>query len=432
MINRRTLTPLVIVETYLWLTLLIYFFGPVHFKTHNPFLFLGLMAFYLLMFAFGYVVALFKIERGPLRRKERYFSKRLFYVSFLLGVVMILGTYRNIMLTDSFIPYDIFKDVARGISEPGLVYTERMSRLAAGETSGSRLFNVVSLGFSFTKLFFLFVCLYFWSELDAFKKVLAVCYSLLFLSTGFASGTNAPIFLFTIFSAASAACIMFVRRDRNLGKYLGWIGVILCFPVLAFGYVMSKRGGGFDYFSGSSPLGDVSVSLMAPELDGIFSMFFYSLVWLNYYLVQGYYGFSLVLNFEHNWTYGFGSSVFLQRQFEMLFGIDISNDTFQARVSHLWDVNAQWHSFYGQVANDVGLIGVGLLMFLLGFFLCKVWISSIYQNSFYGLSLLPIFCILIIFIPANNQVFGYIDTFSYAVLVSILWLFEDKTMRFFK
>ena len=195
---------------------------------------------------------------------------------------------------------------------------------------------------------------------------------------------------------------------------------------------MSKRGGGFDYFSGTSPLGDISISLVAPEYSGFYDMVVYSLVWMNYYLVQGYYGFSLILHLDQNWTYGFGNSAFLQRQLELIFGLDISNVTFQARVSDVWDVSAQWHSFYGQLANDVGLIGVGFIMFLLGFFLCKVWISILHQNSFYGASLMPIFGILVIFIPANNQVFGYIETLSYALIVSILWFFEDKRVRFLK
>lgn len=430
--NIRILYPLFIVQAYLFFTLVIYVFGPVQFETHNPLLFYALMAFYLLAFAFGYVIGVLEKNVGLLRRKERHFSNRLFYFNFLIGLVMLLGTYRNVMISESLIPFEIFKEVSRGISEPGLVYTERMARLAAGDTSGSRLFNVLSLGFSFSKLFFLFICLYYWSDLNRFKKILAGFYGLMFLSTGFASGTNAPLFIFAIFCVISGACILFLRGNRNLKKYIGVFGVLLCLPILSFGYIMSVRGGSFDYFAGSSPLGDVSVSLAALEFVGFFSIFLYSLVWLNYYLVQGYYGFSLILNLDQNWTYGFGNSAFLQRQIELLFGIDISNVTFQARVSDIWDVSAQWHSFYGQMANDVGLIGVGFVMFFLGLLLSKVWISVLYQNSFFGLCLLPIFGILIIFIPANNQVFGYLDTLSYAIVVSICWFLEDKKVRFLK
>lgn len=432
MITRRVLLPLFIVQLYLCITLFIYIFGPVKFNTHNPLLFYSFMVFYLLAFTLGYQVASLTGNIKIMTRRGRRISNTLFYSTFLLGLVMVLAAYKNIMLADSLIPYDLVTEVLRGFTSPGLVYTDRMENLAAGGTSGSRLFNILSLGFSFNKLLFVFISLYYWHSLNRFKKAVSVVYYLLFLAAGFASGTNALIFQFVIFSVISVACILFVRRNNKLKRYIGVLGVIFILPILFFGYIMSKRGGGFDYFSGTSPLGDISISLVAPEYSGFYDMVVYSLVWMNYYLVQGYYGFSLILHLDQNWTYGFGNSAFLQRQLELIFGLDISNVTFQARVSDVWDVSAQWHSFYGQLANDVGLIGVGFIMFLLGFFLCKVWISILHQNSFYGASLMPIFGILVIFIPANNQVFGYIETLSYALIVSILWFFEDKRVRFLK
>ena len=200
-------------------------------------------------------------------------------------------------------------------------------------------------------------------------------------------------------------------------------------PVFSFGYIMSQRGGAFSYFKSTSPLGDISVIVDSFDSVGFFSFLFYSLVWLNYYLVQGYYGFSLILSEKFEWTYGFGNSAFLQRQFEIITGNSITNNTFQSKVSDVWHIEAQWHSFYGQVANDVGLLGVGLIMFLLGYLLNKLWFSVQYCNSFYGAAMLPIFILFVIFIPANNQVFGYVDTLSYFIFVNILWVFERKKFK---
>ena len=139
--------------------------------------------------------------------------------------------------------------------------------------------------------------------------------------------------------------------------------------------------------------------------------------------------FSLIINLDLNWTFGFGNSDFLQRQFLLITGIDLSGSTFQSRISDYWS-SAQWHSFYGQFANDFGLIGLSILLFILGYFFAKVWGSVIYNKSFYGASLLPIFALMFIFFPANNQVFGYIDTLSYCLFMTIFWFFEDKKFRF--
>jgi hypothetical protein len=198
---------------------------------------------------------------------------------------------------------------------------------------------------------------------------------------------------------------------------------------------MSERGGDVDFIAAASPLGEVGMRYAWSEnlnATNPFGFIQYSLVWLSSYLVQGYYGFSLILSMDFNWTYGFGNSAFMQRQLEMLTGVDVGPYTFQHRVSSIWDENAQWHSFYGQFANDFSLPGVCLLMFMLGYYLAAAWRSVVLRNSLFGAAILPIFALLVIFIPANNQVFGFIDTFSYFFFISLFFFFEGKKIRWKK
>jgi hypothetical protein len=334
------------------------------------------------------------------------------------------------MLNSSLIPYNFFDDLYRGITKPGLVYTERMTLLASGQQSGSRFLNILLLFISFTKLLFIFYFVYYFNNLSKFQKFLCYFYSFFFLSSGLSSGTNSVIFIFFIFFIFSKFVVSYLFDKKLFKRYFYFSSLFALLPVFSFGFIMSRRGGGFEYFSTTSPLGDISVLFTTIDSHGFFGFLLYSLVWLNYYLVQGYYGFSLILNESFDWTFGFGNSAFLQRQFEIITGESISDLTFQHKVSDIWHVDAQWHSFYGQLANDTGLLGVGVFMFFLGFFLCKVWLTILFSKSFYGAALLPIFVILIIFIPANNQVFGYIDTLSYFIFVSILWFFERKRFKF--
>lgn len=304
-----------------------------------------------------------------------------------------------------------------------------MSKISAGYSSNSRLFNILLLFISFTKLLFIFYFVYFWGELNFRKKTICYLFSLLFLSCGISSGTNSFVFIFFIFLFFSLLVRYLIFSPQKLKKALSYLGVGMLLPIFSFGYIMSQRGGGFDYFKSTSPLGDISVVISSFDNEGFWGFLFYSLVWLNYYLVQGYYGFSLILSEHFEWTYGFGNSAFLQRQFEMITGNSITNNTFQSKVSDVWHIEAQWHSFFGQFANDVGLLGVGLVMFLLGYLLSKLWLSVRYCNSFYGAAMLPIIILLVIFIPANNQVFGYVDTLSYFIFVIILWIFERKRFK---
>jgi hypothetical protein len=75
-------------------------------------------------------------------------------------------------------------------------------------------------------------------------------------------------------------------------------------------------------------------------------------------------------------------------------------------------VRTQWHSLYSQIANDVHFLCVAVWNFIMGFYLAKLWRSFLDENNSYSKFLLPLFAMLIIFTPANNQVFGYLETLS--------------------
>lgn len=419
--------PLILVELYLCLTLLIFYFGPVEFRIHNPELFLILMFSYHLSFILGYLIFT-KTFNGYGLLFQNKLNDRFFYSVFFFGLIGVLTTYQNVMMSSSLIPYNIIAEVTRGISEPGLAYTERMlnNPYSGGGDSGSRIMNILSIFYAFNKLLFIFVFLYYWSVLTYFKKILVIIYSLLFIASGIASGTNSVIFIFFIFVSFSFLVITYIKNPKIIPRIMLVFIILFLIPIGSFGYIMSQRGGGFEYFIGTSPLGDIDINLTTPDINNFFDFYSYAFVWLDYYLVQGYYGFSLIIDLDWQWTYGFGNSDFLQRQFLMLTGIDISVDTFQYRINDIWDKTAQWHSFYGQFANDFSVVGLSILMFVLGGLLARTWLSAIYNNNFFGMALLPIFILMFIFFPANNQVFGYIDTFSYFIFITIFWYLKGK------
>ncbi len=421
--------PLILVEFYLVVTLLIYNFGPVQFNGHNTILFIVYIFLYHFAFIMGYCIST-KLYKFNGIRVDIHFSSRYFYITLFFGLLGVLNTYKNLMLAPSFIPYNILDEFARGLSEPGLVYTERMDNMAYGDVSTSRWLNVLSISFAFFKLFFIFLSLYFWNDLSVFRKTLVIIYSFLFISSGISSGTNSVVFIYFIFFVFSLLTILYFKKSKYFSRFVVFFGIAFFIPLGSFGYIMSQRGGGFDYFAATSPLGDISVLAQTPSLEGFLDFYYYAFVWLNYYLVQGYYGFSLILDLDLNWTFGFGNSEFFQRQLLVLTGVDVSDSTFQSRISEYWDESAQWHSFYGQFANDFSFFGLSILMFFLGYFLSSVWTSIVYNNSFYGMSLIPLLMLMFIFFPANNQVFGYIDTLSYFIFMGIFWVFEGKKIRF--
>ena len=140
------------------------------------------------------------------------------------------------------------------------------------------------------------------------------------------------------------------------------------------------------------------------------------------YLCQGYYGMSLSLDEEFTTTYGIGSSQFLMSNFKSLFGIDVKDRTYQHKVDALWDEDGKWHSFYSYIANDVSFYGVIAVMFLIGLFFGCICRDVFLNNSLIGKLLLPLFVVLFMYMPANNQVFTGMATCTAFLELSFLWI----------
>ena len=428
-ITLKKYIPLIIIELFLVLTLLLFWFGPIQYKVSHEFYFVVLFFFYHLFFILGYVINVKTYVNK--RIIEHQFSKKIFYILCLFAFFSSMITYKIATNGNSIIPYTIFQDVVKGVQNPAQVYVESKldyDYLAKGE---SRILNIATLFFSFSKLFFVFYSIWFWKKLSLFNKFISTVYFIFYISPSLSSGINSHVFWFSLFSFFTLLTYYYSKKPEKLKVILPIILVLAMIPIFSFGYIMSERGGGFSYFEGSSPRGDIKVLTNEVDLDNssFLSFFKYSLTWLDYYLTQGYYGFSLILEQDFKWTYGFGNSAFSQRQFNFITGIDVGELTYQRRYDNVWDEFAQWHSFYGQFANDFGPLGLVILMFLIGFMFSKIWISVLIEKSFFGAALMPIFVIMFIFFPANNQVFGYIDSLSYFIFISLFWYFERNKLK---
>ena len=346
--------------------------------------------------------------------------KRYYLLLFLAFLSLFLSFYNSGI---SLNPSTFIQDLVFGLLNPAESYSLRKESVdfALNAKSSARLLNVFSILFAFTQLFFLGYSIYFWKFLNALKKFIFFFYSFLYLSVGVSNGTNSPIFYFVIYCGTTLLVVKYLTNDPHVCRSLLLIVSLFILSLIFFSSSVTIRGGSYDYLLSTSSLGDISLNrfyfdfpILAPILPG--------LTWFSYYLAQGYYGFSLSLGLEPIWTFGFGSSQFLQRQFLSITGFDLSNITLQSRISSLWHETAQWHSLYSQLANDFGFIGVAFVMFFIGYFLARIWKFSLLTHSPYSILLIPIFSILIIFIPANNQIFGYIVGSSYIIIVSLISL----------
>lgn len=424
--QRKLFYPLVISELYLLVTLLIFRFGPIRYRVHNETYFWIFLFSYHVAFIAGYYVGI-KSKLIVRNKPDVRFNPLTYSLITVLAFASIFIALNNAGIDLS--PARFSETLVKGLLTPADAYTERKNSisLALDAASASRFLNLVSVAFAFAQLFYIFYSIYFWRYLRAFRIVVFSIFSLLYLSIGISNGTNAPIFYYAIFCVTSITVTKLLTSVKINLKTLLFAVSLFSIAIIFFGSSVLVRGGSYGYIESTSPLGDISVD---DQLQNSYLSFLYPIiVWLSYYIAQGYYGFSLALSLDPIFTYGFGSSPFLQRQFGLLSGQNISDLTLQYRVSDYWHHSAQWHSFYSQIANDVGFTGVILVMSILGYLMARCWKTALASHSVYAASLLPLFAILIIFMPANNQVLGYIPGVSYAVIIGFLSLVDTGRVK---
>lgn len=429
-------SPIIVTELYLLLTLLVFSFGPIEYYLDNALEFWLYIALYQSSMIIGYIVAIMPLKKKfePIVSTKAPSVLVIRFLIFLAFIACLIG-HKNITMSESLLPLNLLDDVMKGVQGSELQYIDKIERL--NSYSGDKLLNIIYFFVAFSKVVIIPVIVFYWDRLSFSERVLALIISCLPVLSGISIGTNKPLFDFVIFYGSSLVLFFagsffrtgsFNFKERKFFVY----GILIAFigALYFFGTAMQGRGGDVSYIESTSGFGHIKINPAYNNL-GESDFLSYVYVWLSNYLVQGYYGFSQALNQNFTTTFGIGNSQFLMRQFEWVTGIDLSSNTYQHKIDAIWGAEAQWHSLYSHLANDFHFFGVAIWSFIMGFYLAKLWKSFIEDDNGYAKLLLPVFALLIVFIPANNQVFGYLETISTFGLLSALWLYGMRK-RIFK
>ncbi|MGO4303099.1 hypothetical protein [Cupriavidus sp. RAF12] len=141
---------------------------------------------------------------------------------------------------------------------------------------------------------------------------------------------------------------------------------------------------------------------------------------LSAYLNQGYYGLSVALNTDFNWTYGIGHSSFLVSFFSSFFD---SESIYQDGLMYAlraggWDDRYVWSSAFPWLASDLTFWGVPPFMFLIGAIYSRAWFAAIAKRSLSGIMVFALLSIFIVYLPANNQLAQSPDYY----VATVVWL----------
>ena len=145
---------------------------------------------------------------------------------------------------------------------------------------------------------------------------------------------------------------------------------------------------------------------------------------LNGYLSQGYYGLSLCMELPFEWSYGLGSSYAITGILSKLGISGIYEQTYLGRMQDYFvrDGLRAWNTIFPWIASDFTWVGAMLFFILVGYMMAKSWKELILYNNIISYLLFVSTVILVIFIPANNQLFHGYDSFLTTWTIIILWI----------
>ena len=430
--------PIIFLQIYLILTLVIFQFGPIDYNIMSPLMFWTLIFSYHLCFLLGYIVA-FRIKKTkkifkPINLAENL-KLKIYYYILLLSVVSSLISFRGAeSIYDIINPIFWFESAINGVLFPGDAYNEKMLRVFSA-SGGNKILNIFLFLIAFSKILVVPLTIFLWNRLSKFVKLIALFITILPLLSSLSNGTNKGVFDFVILYSSSLI-VYFLYNKNNFNEYrfasrkffLATILVSFFGALSFFGLTIGERGGDLRYLESQDGLGNITINQDVVDKSRQ-SLNYYTYVWLSSYIVQGYYGFSLAIEKDFDSTYGLGNSIFIRRNIESLLGINLNKRTFQNKVDRDWGETSQWHSFYSYMANDYHFIGVGIICFFISFLMGKLWFNFLDTGNLYAGAMMSVFAILIIFIPANNQIFGFLDGLSAFFWIYVFWIFSTKKIR---
>lgn len=441
----KSYAPLLLVEAYLLFGLWIFFFGPIYWPLENKSEFLGFIFLYHVFFIAGYILqsSFFLKQQGAKlavteASKDDNVFVRYFWVILLLAFAANVVVHRNTTLSNSYIPDNFFSGLYRGLVIPWEARAFYASEASMIGFVRNPYITAITLFAGLFKYILLPGLVFYWHALSTPRRVAGMLVLTIPLLTGIIASLSVINFSY-VFIISTCLGVMIASKSskgvidtlKQRKFFIAFLAFMFLFSFWQFYSVKSahspyqvivekSKPQSFDYLKQKG----ITFKSEDPGAERSNAIDFYEK--LTSYMVQGYYGMSISLDENFQSSFGIGHSVFLQKSFAQYLGIDVRDRTFPHKITERWDEFVYWHSFYTYIANDVGFWGVTIVMLILGAYFSNVYLSAILHDDFYAKMLLPLFGILFLYIPANNQIFGFLETMISFWILTLLFILSKR------
>lgn len=221
------------------------------------------------------------------------------------------------------------------------------------------------------------------------------------------------------------ACKKALIEDKKLHRklksvFLGLIALFLTYFIISN---MSRKGqdslAEAIVNSGYFDIKDFYVICFPPAVTLILAS-------ISDYLCQGYLALGLGLSHGILPLAPFGSSWFTIAIAKKL-GYNPIPDTYMMMLEQKYDIgmSLNWHTIYLWLANDFTFIGVPFIVFAIGYFFAQSWCDSVHGKNILAFPVMSLFCIMVFYFFANNQVFS----FSFTPFVVLFTLYQITKVK---
>lgn len=440
------LIPLLVCGGFVIGTVVLLVLGPLDWHLQGPVRVFTFLAAALAMLVGGYLWATLRRSRAEVaglaeRRRAPLSASTLVVIGAIIYLVLYPPTVHT--TTGSWLP-----NVWQGLTDSGTAYANNKYY----NENGNQIALYLRMLVAPITILILPLTLYFWPRLSSVARFLGVVCVVASVALTIAQGINrgvaelaANIILFLALTVAATL------TRKQYGKALkGAIGIVLVGALFASYYSITinnriaadaERDGRSDEKT-SKKEQDAELELVArvstatKRSDSIY----YAIVpdsvesvgvVFNSYVTHGYKGLDLAMQEPFKPTWGLGFSEFGRHNVLRLIGQadreeDVVDRTYAGQIDAAWPVGQLWGTFFIHPASDIGFPGTAVLIGLIGFLFGLSWRDTLVRRDPLACGVFFHLCILVMYIPANNQLFqGGELTIGFTVLTAV-WLWRRR------
>ena len=432
--QKNWLIPLIFFQLYLSLSVFLFFFGPWPWDVANPGELFGYLLLAQLSIAVGYFLAWRYVKVKLLNYNysgDKSDQKIESYIPFIKKSILISLVF--LIPTTLSRTGTIFPNILDGLAKTGETYVSNYERLQVGNPYVFVEYLRMAASLYLTAVFPLVVT--YWSRLSVkfrFLGCLAIIYNIaIYVSIGTNKGIADAVMTlpWMLYLAGISGLSKHKFKIRKI--FLAFIPLLMLFFQF-FGNSQLQRQGG----AGENGVIDVGVKNIVFADSGNFisqvlpdsqRIVFESIC---RYMGSGYYALSETMFIDSPSTLGFGNSMFLARQANLLMNTDFfTEQSLPGRLETQsgFGMYRLWHSIYPWIASDFGFLGALFIIGLFSFVFSVSWGSSIITKSPLWITMVYISLIIFYYIPANNQVFQSGEgCFSFFLTIAAIYSVSSK------